>query len=340
MKVLRYYQPGKIEVEEATQPVIGAGEVLVKVRACGVCATDIKTYLRGHPKFKPGSVLGHEISGEIVEANQAGAWRAGLRVAVAPYVPCYTCDQCARGNFTQCEYLMDEAVDPGGFSEFVRLPPRLVKYGLVELPENLSLLDAALAEPLACCFHGLEALKAGPQDTLLIIGDGVMGLLQAETARAMGVSQIILSGMTPARLARAAKIANVVIDASREDVFAAVQKASPGGANKVLVSVGSGEVAQSAFRLVHKGGMINLFAGLPKDVELKVSPALIHYDEVTLLGTYGFTPPQFHQAVEWLAQKKINTQGIITATAGLADAKATLQDVAEYRGIKSIITFP
>jgi len=339
MKVLRYYQPGKVEVEESALPVIGAGEVLVKVRACGVCATDIKTYLRGHPKFKPGSVLGHEISGEIVEVNQAAAWRPGMRVAVAPYAPCTTCDQCIRGNYTQCEHLMEEAVDPGGFSEYVRVTPRLVKYGLVELPESLSLLDGSLAEPLACCFHGLEALKAGPQDTLLIVGDGAMGLLQAETARAMGVSKIILSGMTPARLERAGKIADVVIDASREDVFAAVQKVSPGGANKVMVSVGSGEVAQSAFQLVHKGGMINLFAGLPKDSELKVSPALIHYDEVTLVGTYGFTPPQFHQAVEWLAQKKINTQGIITATARLEDAKATLQAVAEYRGIKSVITF-
>jgi L-iditol 2-dehydrogenase len=339
MKVLRYYQPGKVEVEEAALPVAGLGEVLVKVHACGVCATDIKTYLRGHPKFKPGSVLGHEISGEVVESNQAAGWRPGMRVAVAPYSPCYACDQCARGNYTQCERLMDEAVDPGGFSEYVRVSPRLVKYGLVELPENLSVLDAALAEPLACCFHGLEALKAGPQDSLLIIGDGVMGLLQAETARAMGVSKIILSGMTPARLARAKMIADVVIDASREDVYGAVQAASPGGAHKVLVSVGSGEVAQSAFQLVHKGGIINLFAGLPKDTELKVNPGLIHYDEVSLVGTFGFTPPQFRQAVEWLAKGKINLQGIITATARLEDAKTTLQEVAHYHGIKSVITF-
>ena len=141
-----------------------------------------------------------------------------------------------------------------------------------------------------------------------------MGPLQAEAARGMGVHQIILSGMTPAAWRRAAKVADVVIDASQEDVYEAVQKAAPGGANKVLVSVGSGEVAQFAFRLVHRGGMMNLFAGLPRDTELKLNPSLVHYDEVTILGTFGFAPSHFHTAVKYLAEKKISTAGIITGT--------------------------
>jgi len=338
MQALRYYQPGKIEVEDIPRPVLNPGEILVRAQACGVCATDIKTYLRGHPKFKPGIVLGHEMTGVIEEVNQVEQWQAGMRVAVAPYVPCYNCDQCSRGNFTQCEYLMVQAADPGGFAEYVRVPPRLVKYGLVHLPDALSLVEASLSEPLGCVLHGLEALKIEPRDTLLIVGDGTMGLLQAEAARALGVHQIILSGATPARLGRAARVADLVIDASQEDVYTAVQKACPGGANKVLVSVGSAEVAQSAFRLVHKGGIINLFAGLPKETELKFNPALVHYDEVTILGTFGFTPSHFHTAVQWLAEKKIATDGIITGTYPLAQARTAFQDAAEFRGIKSIIT--
>ena len=338
MKALRYYQPGKIEIEEIAKPALNPGEILVRAYACGVCATDIKTFLRGHPMFKPGIVLGHEMTGVIEEVNQVEGWQVGMRVAVAPYVPCYECDQCARGNYTQCENLMDQAADPGGFAEFVRVPPRLIKYGLAHLPDDLSLIDASLSEPLGCVIHGMEALKIEPRDTLLIIGDGTMGLLQAEAARALGVKCIILSGMTPARLARAAKIADVVINASQEDVYEAVQKVSPGGANKVLVSVGNGEVAQSAFRLVHRGGMINLFAGLPRDTELKFNPALVHYDEVTILGTFGFAPSHFHTAVKWLAEKKITTAGIITGTYPLAEARAAFTDAAEFRGIKSIIT--
>ena len=311
----------------------------MKVSACGVCATDIKTYLRGHPKIKPGTVLGHEISGVIVEANQAADWQPGLRVAVAPYVPCFQCDQCQRGNFTQCDHLMDVLTDPGGFSEFVRVPAHIVKHGLVVLPDELSLVEATLAEPLACCIHGLEDLKVSSLDRVLIIGDGPMGLLQAEAARAMNVRQIIVVGKTPARLERAAKTADVVIHAGEMDVAAAVQAAAPGGADKVLISVGSAEVAQTAFQYVHKGGMVNLFAGLPKDAVLTVDPGQIHYDEVGFIGTFGFAPAHFKKAIEWLAQKRIHTEGIITATVPLSDARAAIRDVAEYRGIKSVITF-
>ena len=196
----------------------------------------------------------------------------------------------------------------------------------------------AAFEALGAVWNIDSPTKIEPRDTLLIVGDGTMGLLQAEAARALGVHQIILSGATPARLARAARVADLVVDASREDVYEAVQKACPGGANKVLVSVGNGEVAQSAFRLVHKGGMINLFAGLPKDTELRVNPALVHYDEVTILGTFGFSPAHFHTAVKWLAEKKIDTEGIITGTYPLAAARAAFQDAAEFRGITSIIT--
>ncbi len=338
MKALRYYQPGKIEIEEMSPPAINPGEILVKAQACGICATDIKTYLRGHPKFTAGIVLGHEMTGVIEEVNQVEGWQPGMRVAVAPYVPCYECDQCLRGNYTQCEHLMEQAADPGGFAEYVRVPPRLIKYGLAHIPDHLSTIDASLSEPLGCVLHGLEALKIEPRDTLLIIGDGTMGLLQAEAARASGVGRIILSGMTPDRLARAAKIADVVIDAGKEDVYAAVQKVAPGGANKVLVSVGSGEVAQSAFRLVHRGGIINLFAGLPRDTELHFNPALVHYDEVIILGTFGFAPHHFHKALQWLAEKKIDTGGIITGTYPLSQAKEAFKDAAEFRGIKSIIT--
>ncbi len=115
MQALRYYQPGKIEVEDIPKPVLNPGEILVRVQACGICATDIKTYVRGHPLFKPGVVLGHEMAGVIEEVNQVEGWQAGMRVAVAPYVPCYHCDQCARGNYTLC----------GNFNGPVRRPGRV-----------------------------------------------------------------------------------------------------------------------------------------------------------------------------------------------------------------------
>jgi L-iditol 2-dehydrogenase len=234
---------------------------------------------------------------------------------------------------------MDVLVDPGGFAEFLRVPARIVKHGLFSLPDTLSMPEATLAEPLACCLHGLDALAVSPLDHLLIIGDGPMGLLQAEAARVFGVKQIILVGKIPERLERARKIADIVVDARDGDITEAIYRAAPGGANKILVSVGNGEVAKDALRYVHKGGAVNLFAGLAKGTSLCIDPAQIHYDEVRLIGSFGFAPSHFQKAIQWLAERKINTEGIITATVSLSEAKAAFQDVSAYHGIKTIVTF-
>ncbi len=339
MKVLRYYEPGKVELEEAPVPEINSGEVLVNTKACGICATDLKTYLRGHPKIKPGAVLGHEVAGIIQESNNP-RWKKGDSVVVAPYTPCEQCYQCKRGNYTLCEKLFDTGIDPGGFAEFFRVPQNIVNTGIHRLPEELDFTTASLAEPLACCIHGLETMNINADDTLLIIGDGPMGLLQAEVAKAMGVKNVVLSGMTPMRLKRAGRIADFVIDINQFDVLEEINKINPGGADKVMVSVGNIDVAESAFSLVNRGGTINLFAGLPKGKTIALDPNRIHYDEIKLLGTFGFAPQHFKKAIQLLADKKIHTEGIITATVPPEKSKEALDAVADYRGIKSIVVFP
>jgi L-iditol 2-dehydrogenase len=339
MKALRYFGPGKIEIEEIERPTLQKGEVLIRTIACGVCATDVKTVRRGHPKIKPGTVIGHEVSGVIVDGNHVEGWHIGDRVAAAPYAPCGHCRPCLREQFTLCDHLMDEVFNPGGFAEYIAIPPRIVQKGLFRVPNGLSLEHAALAEPLGCCLHGLQIMDIQPQDSLLIIGDGPMGLLQAEAARALGVHQIILSGTIPMRLARAALVVDAVIDASREDVGARLQQLCPGGADLVLVSVGDVMVSESAFRYVHKGGTINLFAGLPKDVQFSIDPYLIHYNEVRLLGSFGLAPRHFQQAIALMANGKVNLDGIVTATVPLSGVIDEINRVAEFRGIKSIVKF-
>jgi L-iditol 2-dehydrogenase len=339
MKALRYYGPGKVEIEDLEPPTPQPGEVLVRVRACGVCATDIKTVRRGHPKIKPGSVIGHEVSGTIVSVNQVEGWKPGDRIAAAPYTPCGECDACKRGQFTLCDHLMDEGFNPGGFAEYITIPQRIVQKGMFVVPEGLSYEHAALAEPLGCCLHGLEAVDITPRDRLLILGDGPMGLLQAEAARALGVRQIILTGMIPARLERAAQVVDVVIDASHENVAERIQQIYPGGADKVMVSVGDATLAETAFSYVRKGGTINLFAGLPRGVKLSIDPYQIHYDEVRLVGSFGLAPQHFQQALNLLATGMVNVAGIITATVPIQEVIEAIQNVAEFRGIKTVVKF-
>ena len=267
MKAFRYYGPRDVKLEDIPVPEIGEDEVLVAVKASGICGTDVKTYLRGHPKIPPGVVLGHEVAG-VVEVSQHQKFKAGDRVVVAPYASCFKCTTCQRGHYSLCENLFEAYMDPGGFAEFVRVPKRIVEKGTLIIPDNLDFSFAALTEPLACCVHGLEALDIQKGQSLLIVGDGPMGLLQAALGRHLGASPVILSGITSDRLLVAQELADIVIDTAKNSVSEEIFSISPKGIDKVIVSVGEVSVAQASLPLIRKGGAINLFAGMPKDSQI------------------------------------------------------------------------
>ncbi len=338
MKSLKYYGPGSVQLEEVPVPGVQNGEVLVAVESCGVCATDVKTFLRGHPKIRPGSGLGHEISGVVVEAPQSSVWRPGMRVTVAPYVPCGLCLQCQRRRYSLCPNLFNDLLDPGGFSEFVRVPTRLAAQGMIALPASLPSSASCFAEPVACCLHAFSSIQVTASDSLVIIGDGVMGLLQAEIGRSLGAHPIILSGMTPERMAVARGVADFVVDARHEDVKEIVLRETNGeGADKVLVSVADVRAAQTAMTLVRKGGAINLFAGMPAGATLAVDMNRIHYDEVLLTGSFGFGPDEFRSAVDLIVSEKLNVMRLVTASVPLAQTVSALEKLGRQEGLKTIV---
>jgi L-iditol 2-dehydrogenase len=336
VKVLKYIEPRHVEISEMPRPTIGAGEVLVRLEACGVCATDVKTFMRGHPHISPGAVLGHEMSGIIAE-SQAKNWNVGNRVVVAPYVPCGDCLYCARKQFTLCEKLYEAYAEPGGFSEFLRVPQRIVQKGLFLLPAEIDFKLGSLVEPIACSHHGLEAVALKPGESLLIIGDGPMGLMQAILAREIGAMPVILAGMTPARLEVAVRFADQVIDVSKANLRDEIKKLTNGaGLDKVMVSVGQAQVAEDALALVRRGGLINLFAGLPSNSRISVDPGRIHYDQITLVGTSGFAHTHFARALESLTRHASDFAQLITSTVPLAGLEQAFIDGSQYAGIKTV----
>jgi L-iditol 2-dehydrogenase len=338
MKSLKYYGPGSIKIEEVPVPKVEAGEVLVAVEACGICATDLKTFLRGHPKIRPGSGFGHEISGIVVDSPESAMWHPGMRVAVAPYVPCGACAQCRNGRYSLCPNLFNQILDPGGFSEFVRVPARLAAKGMIALPESLASNAGCFAEPVACCLHAFSSIDLTAGESLVIIGDGVMGLLQAEIGRVLGASPIILSGMIPERMALAEGVADIVIDARTKDVAAAVMAATGGeGADKVIVSVAAVNAAELAVRIVRKGGDINLFAGMPSGSTLALDMNRIHYDEIVLTGSFGFGPEDFRTAVDLISSGKLNVARFVTSSVPLAETVSALEKLSRQEGLKTIV---
>ncbi len=337
MKVLRYIEPQHMEIDEMPRPVIGAGEVLVRLHACGVCATDVKTFVRGHPHIGAGSVLGHEMTGVIAE-SQAQGWPAGERVVIAPYVPCGNCSYCAREQYTLCENLYAASAEPGGFSEFLRVPVRLVEKGLFRLPESLDFTLGALVEPIACCYFGLQALELAAGDALLVIGDGPMGLMQAILAHDIGAAPVVVAGMTAPRLALAARYADRVIDVSKTDLAQAVNEMTSGcGMDKVIVAVGQAEVAEKAMALVRRGGSINFFAGLPSGSRVTLDPNRIHYDQIKPVGTSGFAPSHFAAALQALVRNAAAFRSLITRTVPLEGLAQAFQESARYEGVKTVV---
>lgn len=339
MKAAVYVGTERIEVREEPLPRLERGDWLIKVMASAVCATDAKTYLRGHPLKKPPTVLGHEVAGVVVAAPEGGNYRdlprEGDRVVVAPYVPCGRCYWCSNGQPTQCTDLFAAGIEPGGFAEYVRVPAAAGQQGLYRLPDDLAYPEASLTEPIACALHGIEAsgIKAG--QTVLVIGDGPMGILLARLAKAFG-ARVFLSGMLAHRLEIASHGLDGIFDAGRGAVD--LRPYTEGrGADVVLIAAGVREAIDQGVRNVRRGGTVNFFAGLPQGTTFPLELEQVHYAEVTFMGTFGFSPGQFARALEFLASGRISVRDLITGYYPLSDTERALKDTLAGKGLKKVI---
>jgi len=347
MKALRYLGPGRLVIEDVGAPTISSGEALVAIGACGLCATDVKTYRRGHPRITPGAVLGHEMAGTIValggpadgDDRQRAKWRVGDRVAVPPYIPCRVCDVCAAGRPTLCRHLMDVRPEPGGFAELVRVPGPIVEHGLARLPDHVEFAVGTFVEPLACVVHGFDALGIKRGDPLVVLGDGPMGQLHLELGRLHGASPIILVGATGARLAFARSRADIVLDARVDDVIDGVRRATGAGAAGVAVCVGRAGPVATALAIVRPGGVVNVFAGMPAGDPVPIDLSRVHYDEVRLLGTFGSGPADFSRAAHLIGDGRVDLAPFITTRAPLERVIDAFEGAANYEGIKTVVVF-
>ncbi|SMB89732.1 L-iditol 2-dehydrogenase [Thermanaeromonas toyohensis ToBE] len=339
MKAAFYIEPGQIEIREVSLPPLEKGDWLIKVMASGVCATDAKTYLRGHPFIKPPAVLGHEVAGVVVAApvgiNNKDGPQEGDRVVVAPYIPCGRCYWCSNEQPTQCTALFATSIEPGGFAEYVRVPANTGGRALYRLPDDLDYAEASLTEPVACALHGIEASRIKAGQTVLVIGDGPMGILLARLAKVFG-ARVFLSGMLPHRLKIAAQGLDGIFDACHEEVDLRPYTCGR-GADVVLIAVGVQEAISYGVRNVRRGGIVNFFAGLPKGTTFPLDLEQVHYGEVTFMGTFGFTPGQFARALEFIASRQIYLADLITAHYSLMETEQALKDTLACNGLKSLI---
>lgn len=339
MKGLSARKPGHPELIEFPEPELGAGEVILAPTVCGICSTDVKMAMRGEAEAR--YALGHEVVGEIIAAHPSGKWSIGQHVVAAPYLPCGSCMYCHHGHETLCPDLFKNAIDPGGLAERIRIPAAMVARGLFAVPEGISDEVAALAEPLGCILKGLKDTPVAAGDSVLVIGDGPMGLLMAAAARMSGAWPVIVAGMTSHRLAVAeSKFADAVIDVSKSDLRSSIEKRTNGrGADIVFVVVPSSEALTSGIRAVRAGGAVNAFAGAPEGTTIELDLRKLHYEQYHLTGSFGVGPAHMAKALRLLESGRIDVSPIITARYSFEEASDAVAYAAQRSGLKALVMF-
>ncbi len=299
-----------IELREAPRPEPSMGGLIVKVKACAICGTDVKMYKYGYSAAKLPLIPGHELAGTIAQVGEnTRGYQEGDRVAVAPNIPCGVCFYCQRGAQTCCEKLQTIGIHrDGGFAQYVAIPAQAVKQGCVmPVPEGISFEEAALIDPVSCAINAAELSRIKVGDVVVVIGAGPVGCLNVEVSRAFGAQKIILVQRSLSRLKEAEfTAADVYVSPLKEDIVERVTQETEGrGADVVIVACGSGQAQEEALKMVARRGNVNLFGGLPKDSPfIKFNSNLIHYKEAFVIGTHGGSTRQCKVALDMIASGK------------------------------------
>ena len=314
-----------IELREAPPPKPSRGGLIVKVKACAICGTDVKMYKYGYSAAKFPLTPGHELAGTIAQVGEnTRGYQEGDRVAVAPNIPCGKCFCCQRGMQTSCEKLQTIGIHrDGGFAQYVAIPAQAVEAGCVmHIPECISFEEAALIDPASCAINAAELSRIKVGDVVVIIGAGPLGCLNVEVSRAFGAEKIILVQKSLARLKEAEfTAADVYISPLKEDVVERVIQETEGrGADVVIVACGSGQAQEEALKMVARRGNVNLFGGLPKDSPfIKFDSNLIHYKEAFVIGTHGGSTRHCKMALDMIASGKIKAKKYVSSRLRLTD---------------------
>jgi L-iditol 2-dehydrogenase len=317
VKAVIYHSYEDIRVEQRPVPVIGDQEVLVRVSGCGLCGSDIIKIVQQAP---PPVILGHELSGVIVECGPAVTnLREGQRVIVAHHVPCGVCHYCQHSNYSMCSSFKASNIDPCGLAEYIRVPAEHVQHTTLLLPTTLSDEEASFTEPLACCVRAVRRISFMDGDSIAIIGLGSIGLLMAQTVKALGrrvgqTLQIFGVDVLPERLALAHELGiDEVLLASTEEMGLrnACNTFTAGrGVDGAIVTVGGAKPLLQALASLRKGGALSIFAAQAGTVPINIET--LYQQELSINSTYSSSPEDLRIALDLLTHREVQVERLIS----------------------------
>ncbi|MFX0072990.1 MAG: alcohol dehydrogenase catalytic domain-containing protein [Candidatus Hermodarchaeota archaeon] len=318
MKIARYYNNKKVLEDEMAKPEIGADEFLVKVKKSGICGSDVLEYYRLAKMEKLGVdslILGHEIAGDIVEIGEnVQNLKLGDRVFVSHHVPCFECHYCELGHHTACNLLHNTNYDPGGFAEYLRVPPiNIEKKGVYVLDDTVSYEEGVFIEPLGCVCRAQRLADIKKGQTILILGSGVSGLLHLMLAKAKGIEKIITTDVSEFRLKKAEKFGATAMLMATEDIVPKVKELNEGRSpDCIIVCTGALPAAKQAINCAGPGTTIIFFAVPKPGINLEIPINDYWRNEVTIMTSYGAAPEDLDESYDWIKSKKINVEELIS----------------------------
>jgi L-iditol 2-dehydrogenase len=317
MRAAVYRGVNDVRLEEVSVPAIGPGEILIRVHSCGICGTDLKKIATG--SHSAPRIFGHETSGVIVKVGEGvRKFSTGDRVVVFHHIPCGQCYYCRHKTFAQCATYKKvgctAGFEPagGGFAEYVRVMDWIVEKGTVRIPDGISFEQACFVEPVNTCIKGIETLRLQAGETVLVIGQGPIGLILAMLAKRAG-ARVVTSDLYPARLTMANSFGlNLTIDASKADAVQAVRGMTEGrGADAVILAVGGNTLIRPAMEAARPGGRVLLFAQTVRG-EATIDPAAVCVDEKTLLGSYSASVDLQEESVRFVMNREMDMERLIS----------------------------
>jgi 2-desacetyl-2-hydroxyethyl bacteriochlorophyllide A dehydrogenase len=318
MKAAVLTGPEKIEIKELQPLQIKPGEVLVKLKNCGICTLEQRLYSGAMKIFYP-IILGHEAAGEIVEVGSEvlSDFKPGTRVALDLITRCGECYYCRTGHSNMCANRFKKGVQVlGGFGEYIAVKPKQV----FPISSAVNYQEAAFAEPIACCIHSLRKIQLQLAEDVLILGAGVMGMLHLQVANCMG-ARVFVSDPDNNRLKTAGELgAFQVINPLNDDIEEIIKTHTEGrGVDVCIVTTQSMEALKSVFSLISKSGRVNIYTSYSDKPEVPVDANTIHRDELLVTGSEGRTEFDFQQAVRLLGFGKIDVKKLISSVHPFGD---------------------
>lgn len=323
----------KIVIQELLKPELKGKGAILRTFGCGLCGSDIVKFRQ---KFaKDGTVLGHEIVGEIVEINSQTDFKVGDKIVSSHHIPCYNCAYCQSGNYSMCSHFKETNIEPGGFCEYIYLSEEHLQNVALKIPENLDEIEASFYEPLGCCVRAVKRAVLPENSKVLVVGLGSIGILMGQALKSYSM-EVFACDLLEERIKTGSELGLECFNSSdtlHSEEFI-LSKTGKLGVDAVFMTSGSDRAIDLALKTVRNGGKIIVFASTPKNFGYANNE--IYYRELTVMGSYSPSPQDLKDSMELLSKGKVVVKNL-SSVYDLEDIEKSFRDTIENKVLKAYI---